>query len=124
MGETFGERLQAERKRAGLTQVELASAVRVASSAITAWENDQRLPERSEALLLLSEVLGVSIDYLLKGKSPPGVDWLVEGIRNLLIDGEGIQRGTFAEPPPVHNVDLDAVQPAASSAKAKKRGAR
>lgn len=63
----FPERLRLARKAAGLTQAELAAAVRVNASAVTAWETGQRAPEQTATLLRLSLALGCSIDYLLTG---------------------------------------------------------
>lgn len=94
---TFGARVREQRKRVDLTQVQLAEAVGVAPSAVNAWENDQRSPDSVKTLLRLSDVLESSVDYLLTGKEPPGVAWIVAELRALLEDAERVQRGTFAE---------------------------
>lgn len=60
---TFGEKLRAARKNAGLTQEQLAQRLLVSRQAITKWESDKGLPD-IENLKQLSELLGVSIDYL------------------------------------------------------------
>jgi DNA-binding transcriptional regulator YiaG len=46
---TFGEELAARRRRAGLSQGELADALNVTRSIISAWENDRRRPRRPHA---------------------------------------------------------------------------
>lgn len=62
---TFGEKLRTLRKQRGLSQDALAEKMNTTRQAISKWENDQGFPE-TEKLLLLSNVLNVSIDYLLK----------------------------------------------------------
>lgn len=61
---TFGEKLKSARKDAGLTQEQLADKLSVSRQAITKWESDKGMPD-IENLKRLSELLGVSIDYLL-----------------------------------------------------------
>lgn len=61
---TFGEKLRAARKSAGLTQEQLSERLLVSRQAITKWESDKGLPD-IENLKRLSALLGVSIDYLL-----------------------------------------------------------
>lgn len=61
---TLGEKLKSARKRAGLTQEQLAEKLLVSRQAITKWESDKGMPD-IENLKQLSKLLGVSIDYLL-----------------------------------------------------------
>ena len=61
---TFGEKLKSARKDAGLTQEQLAVKLMVSRQAITKWEADKGMPDL-ENLKSLSQLLGVSIDYLL-----------------------------------------------------------
>ena len=61
---TFGEKLRAARKSAGLTQEQLSERLLVSRQAITKWESDKGLPD-IENLKQLSALLGGSIDYLL-----------------------------------------------------------
>lgn len=61
---TFGEKLRAARKSAGLTQEQLSERLVVSRQAITKWESDKGLPD-IENLKQLSALLGISIDYLL-----------------------------------------------------------
>lgn len=61
---TFGEKLRAARKSAGLTQEQLAERLLVSRQAITKWESDKGLPD-IENLKQLSALFGVSVDYLL-----------------------------------------------------------
>lgn len=64
-GMTLGEKLRAARKRAGLTQEQLAGKLLVSRQAVTKWESDRGLPD-VENLKQLSKLLGVSVDYLLQ----------------------------------------------------------
>lgn len=61
---TLGEKLKSARKDAGLTQEQLAVKLMVSRQAITKWESDKGMPD-IENLKLLSQLLGVSVDYLL-----------------------------------------------------------
>lgn len=68
-GMTFGEKLKSARKRAGLTQEQLAEQLLVSRQAITKWKADKGLPD-IENLKQLSKHLDVSIDYLLDSGEP------------------------------------------------------
>lgn len=61
---TFGQKLKDARKKAGLTQEQLAEKLAVSRQAVTKWESDKGLPD-VENWKTLSKVLNVSIDYLL-----------------------------------------------------------
>jgi len=61
---TFGEKLKKARKEAGLTQEQLAEKINVSRSAIAKWETDKGMPD-IDNLKLLSQLVDVSIDYLL-----------------------------------------------------------
>lgn len=61
----LGEKIYKLRKERNLSQEALAERVGTTRQAISKWENDQGCPE-TEKLLLLSNVFGVSVDFLLK----------------------------------------------------------
>jgi transcriptional regulator with XRE-family HTH domain len=62
--ETLGARIARLRKEKGLTQAELADALKVSQPVISDYENDViRLP--TDALVQVSELLGVTTDELL-----------------------------------------------------------
>lgn len=65
---TLGKRIANLRKEKGYTQEGLAEKLGVSPQAVSKWENDQTCPDIS-ILPLLAEMLGVSIDELLTGKS-------------------------------------------------------
>lgn len=58
------EKLTVLRKESGYTQLDLAEKVRVSREAISKWETGRALPSM-EKLKYLSELFGVSVDYLL-----------------------------------------------------------
>lgn len=67
----FGKMIFKLRKKAGLTQAELASRLNVTDKAISKWENGGGFPEITQ-IPALSEIFGVSSDYILKG-DPHGI---------------------------------------------------
>ncbi len=56
------------RKKSGMTQTQLAARLKVNQTAVSQWERALTSPSH-EALLALSEIFGVSLDYLLGRKS-------------------------------------------------------
>ena len=67
------------RKKAGWSQEELAEKLDVSRQSVSKWESAQSMPDMNR-ILMLSEVFGVSTDYLLKdelgedpqrGEAPP-----------------------------------------------------
>lgn len=66
--ETLGARISAARKRKGYTQEEFSDMLGVTPQAVSKWENDLSCPDIL-ALPKISELLGISIDELLTGKT-------------------------------------------------------
>lgn len=60
----IGEKLKECRKKAGLSQEQLAEKLCVSRQAITKWESNRGMPDISN-LQNISRLFGVSIDYLL-----------------------------------------------------------
>lgn len=67
----FGETLKNQRKRIGLTQVQLAKELNVSRSAISNWEIGRNYPD-IETLMLLADVFQISVEELFIGESPIG----------------------------------------------------
>lgn len=67
----FSERLKDLRKQAGLTQVDVAEKLGISQPAYASWERGVKKPTQ-ENLVKISQVLNVSIDYLV-GNSDEGV---------------------------------------------------
>lgn len=70
----LGTRIAFLRRRAGLTQEELAAQLAVSPAAVGAYEQGRRVPAAA-ILVALSQNLGVSVDYLLTGKPTCGAEW-------------------------------------------------
>ena len=64
----IGKRISELRNNIGITQEELAEKLDVSRQSITKWENNSATPE-IERLVELSNIFGVTIDFLLKGKT-------------------------------------------------------
>lgn len=65
---TLGQKLRKIKSKFGLSQEQLAEVINVSRQAITKWENDGGLPDVSN-LQEISEVFGVTVDYLLNDDS-------------------------------------------------------
>lgn len=63
---SFGENLQFLRKRAGLTQEDLAEQMEVSRQSVSKWESNSAYPEM-DAILRLCDRFGVDMDTLLRG---------------------------------------------------------
>ena len=61
----FEEKLMTLRKKSGMSQEELADRLGVSRQAISRWELGTTLPDAPN-LLKVSDLFGVSIDYLLR----------------------------------------------------------
>ena len=61
----FGMKLQNLRKGKGLSQEALAEQLNVSRQAVSKWESGAGYPEMDK-LILLSNLFGVTIDYLVK----------------------------------------------------------
>ena len=76
----FGQNIKKLRKKCGFTQTALAERLNVSDKAVSKWESGSGYPD-IELLPALSEILGVSVDFLLKG-NPRGI--AIAG--NILVD--------------------------------------
>lgn len=64
---SFGERLAQCRTKLGLSQAELSEQLNMSKSTLAMYETNKREPNL-ETINILSEKLGVSLDYLISGK--------------------------------------------------------
>ena len=69
---SLGEKLLDLRKKAGLSQEDVAEKLGVSRQTVSKWETDQTIPELIKAKLL-SQLYNVSYDYMISG-SPIGGD--------------------------------------------------
>ena len=68
---SFAERLKELRKKAGLTQEQLAEIIGIHEATIRRWELSQRQP-RMDEIKKLAQALNVTDDELLNGKQETG----------------------------------------------------
>lgn len=61
---TFGQRLQKSRKKAKLTQEQVANKLGLDYSTISKYENDHSQPD-NDTLIVLADLYLVTVDYLL-----------------------------------------------------------
>ena len=66
---TIADRISELRKSRELSQEELAEMTGVSRQAVSKWESEQSVPEMDK-IITLSEIFGVTTDYLLKGIEP------------------------------------------------------
>ena len=64
----FHEKLLDLRKKAGMTQSDLAEKMNVSRQAVSRWEMGTAMPD-VENLIAMSDLFGVSLDYMLKDKT-------------------------------------------------------
>lgn len=80
MSQTLGERIASLRKKAGLTQEELAEKLGISPQAVSKWENDISCPDIM-SIPNVAKILGVSTDTLLSGEAAVPVSYVPEGQR-------------------------------------------
>lgn len=68
----FADKLAALRRQQGWSQEELAEKISVSRQSVSKWESNQSMPDLQK-ILQLSEIFGVSTDYLLKDDMEPSV---------------------------------------------------
>lgn len=68
MKKTLGMLISETRKQKGMTQLELAEKMGVTDKAVSKWERDLSCPDVG-SLPLLAEILGLSLDELLRGQN-------------------------------------------------------
>ena len=75
MSQTLGERIANLRKKAGLTQEELAEKLGISPQAVSKWENDISCPDIM-SIPNIAKILGVSTDTLLSGEAVAPVSYV------------------------------------------------
>lgn len=68
---SLGEKLLDLRKKAGLSQEDVANKLGVSRQTVSKWETDQTVPELIN-VKLLSQLYNVSYDYLISGSNLSG----------------------------------------------------
>jgi transcriptional regulator with XRE-family HTH domain len=67
--ELLADRIRQARRASKLSQAELADRLDVASSAVAQWESPHGTTPRIEKIPALATAIGVSVDWLLTGRS-------------------------------------------------------
>ena len=73
----MGARIAALRREAGMSQAQLAQALRVSPSAVGMYEQGRREPS-ADTLVELSRIFSVSVDYILTGVPAPQEEQALE----------------------------------------------
>ena len=66
---SFGSKLQALRRKHGVTQEEFAQQLNVTRQAVSKWESSRRYPEM-EKILFICNHYGVTMDELFRDELP------------------------------------------------------
>lgn len=90
---TVGDCIKAARKKAGLTQAELAAKLSISAVGVSQWENNLRNP-KFETLRKIADALNISV-YDLFGENER--ELFTEGEANALLHGLG-KKYSFSEP--------------------------
>lgn len=85
MEASLGKRIHEKRKAIGLTQEQLAEKLGVTGQAVSKWESDISCPDIT-ILAPLADILGLSVDELLRGSQAPGSVILAESTGKSLDD--------------------------------------
>lgn len=72
----MGERIRRARRRAGISQAQLADAVRVRRSAVSNWESAAEVHPTMVNLAAIAQACNVSLDWLGTGRGAMSVDTL------------------------------------------------
>lgn len=78
--QAMGQRIRAKRKARHLTQAELAAQCNLSTSFMGHLERGSRVCSL-ETLIVLSDVLNISCEYILKGTQPSDESMMDEGAR-------------------------------------------
>ncbi|HET9034087.1 MAG TPA: helix-turn-helix transcriptional regulator [Dokdonella sp.] len=66
---TLADRIRSARRKASISQSELARRIGVSASAVAQWEHPSGTQPTLQSLVRIFEITGVSIDWLVTGKA-------------------------------------------------------
>jgi len=72
----LGERIRRARRRAGMSQVQLATAINVRRSAVSNWESINEIHPTMANLIAIAHACNVSLDWLGTGRGALPIDEL------------------------------------------------
>ncbi len=83
---TFAEKLKSIRKKAGLSQEQLAEKLGVSRQAVTKWETETGIPD-IENMMAISALFDISIDELLSNERgmKKSDEYLLKALRNTIL---------------------------------------
>lgn len=84
---TFAEKLKLARKKAGMSQEQLAEKLNVSRQVVTKWETDSGIPNM-ENIIAISKLFDISIDELFSNerRAEKEIDYIFESITEYDID--------------------------------------
>lgn len=71
---TLADRVRSARRKASISQTELARRIGVSASAVAQWEHPAGTHPSVSSLIRILEITGVSLDWLVMGKRINGVN--------------------------------------------------
>lgn len=96
---SLGERLYTLRTNRDMSQGDLAEKLNVSRQTVSKWENNMSIPELDK-IISLSEVFGVSVDYIVKGQEDIPAPIVSEKIKDADCDSAD-------EPSPIRMIRVD-----------------
>lgn len=89
---SIGETIASLRKEKGMTQNELAEKMNVTDKAVSKWERDLSCPDIN-TISKLADVLGVSVEELLKAKKKDYTNDRIKDLINLILKAVSMAMG-------------------------------
>ena len=89
---SIGETIATLRKEKGMTQSQLAEKMNVTDKAVSKWERDLSCPDIN-TISKLADVLGVSVEELLKAKKSEYADSKIKDLFNLILKAVAVAMG-------------------------------
>lgn len=89
---SIGETIATLRKEKGMTQSQLAEKMNVTDKAVSKWERDLSCPDIN-TISKLADVLGVSVEELLKAKKSEYAGSKIKDLFNLILKAVAVAMG-------------------------------
>ena len=89
---SIGETIATLRKEKGMTQSQLAEKMNVTDKAVSKWERDLSCPDIN-TISKLADVLGVSVEELLKAKKSVYAGSKIKDLFNLILKAVAVAMG-------------------------------
>ena len=89
---SIGETIATLRKEKGMTQSQLAEKMNVTDKAVSKWERDLSCPDIN-TISKLADVLGVSVEELLKAKKSEYTGSKIKDLFNLILKAVAVAMG-------------------------------